>query len=312
MRTLALLTAVPLCLVACGAEDGDARPVESVEVPSPLFGEVEQLEPSSLPEGWARCGGEPSTNPGATAEWWSQTFGPSSSDGCQALITVTQIPLGQGDFEAPSDAEERKIAGEADAIGWSDIEAGSVGLLTWAFDQNLVVEGCCGPEALDHFDEVAGAALTATRDVAPPGCTDPASDLSTESLVENLTAKTSRMFDGEGCPLLSDVVSMETLPEDHHCWPGLTMFATGTPVGTSMDDTTPRVYVRDPAGQLPSDGFAAALDLDATLNESANEGGYVQDERTVWIDEANDAVVFVVDGESVEAWPRYDRPLGCA
>lgn len=311
MRRIVPLIALALSLAACGTEDGVASRGEPVRVPSPLFGEVEQLVPDPLPDGWVRCSGGPSSHPAATADWWSQTFGPTSDDGCQPLITVTQIPLGQAGFDAPEDAEDGKVAGDADAVRWSDAESGSVGLLTWASDQNLVVEGCCGPEALDHFDDLAGAALIATRDVAPPDCTDPASDLSAESLVENLTAKTSRMFADDGCPLRSDVASMETLPDDHHCWPGLTILVIGTPIGASTGDTEPRVYVLDPGGQLTSGGPDAALDLDATLSEDADQGGYVQGGRTVWIDEADDSVVFVVDGDSVETWPRFDKPLAC-
>jgi hypothetical protein len=282
------------------------------QVPSPLFGNVEQLTPRSLPDGWSRCSGGRATHPGATEDWWSQTFGPFNADGCRPLITVTQIPLGQGSFVAWSAAEDAKIAGDADATRWSNPDAGSVSLFTWAFDQNLLVEGCCGPDAVAHLDDVAGAALIATRTQAPSRCTNPSSDLSSETLTENLTAKTSRMFDGYGCPLRADIARMQTLPETDHCWPGLTFLVIGTPTGASINDSEPRTYVRDPTGQLSGGVPDPALDLDATLGDNATRGGYVREGRTVWIDEDDDSTVFVVSGDTTEVWPRHDKGLACA
>ncbi|HTO01696.1 MAG TPA: hypothetical protein VL068_13585 [Microthrixaceae bacterium] len=34
--------------------------------------------------------------------------------------------------------------------------------------------------------------------------------------------------------------------------------------------------------------------------------------RSVWIDEGDDSVVYVVRGDAVEAWPLSDRELTCA
>ena len=70
--------------------DGDG----GAGAPSPLFGEVEQLTLTDLPDGWARCGGGPSARPDAEPEWWTQTFGPSTDGECTPLVTVTQVPPG--------------------------------------------------------------------------------------------------------------------------------------------------------------------------------------------------------------------------
>ncbi len=61
-------------------------------VPSPLFDEVEQLTPTSLPEGWARCAAGPSGRAEATGRWWAQAFGPMADGECTPLVTVIQIP----------------------------------------------------------------------------------------------------------------------------------------------------------------------------------------------------------------------------
>ena len=277
--------------------------------PSPLFGDVEQLTPTSLPAGWARCGGGHPKGTGSDGLSWSQTFGPTEDGSCEALITITQIPPG-GDFPLPSTAEDGKL-GEADVSQWSDPERGSEGLLTWAFDQNLVVEACCGPTATEHVRDLATAALDGTRQRPRADCTRPDADLDAEDLITNLTSKTRRVTDANGCLIRTDIASMETLPATAHCYAGLSFATIGTPFGSSIASTSARTYVRDPDGDLAPGGAQGEFDPDAQLPATATNTGFSSDGQSIWIDSADDAVLYVVRSDHVEAWPRLTQPLGC-
>ena len=193
----------------------------------------------------------------------------------------------------------------------SDRARGMEGLLTWAFDQNLVVEACCNAAATKHLEAMTLAALEATRQRAPARCTAPESDLDREPLVRNLIGKTERLFDRAGCPIRTDIATMKIESDDHHCWPGAGFVSIGTPLGQPMDATRTRLYARDPA-----DGFGdfqvAPPDLHATLPSTARDTGWSQDGRALWIDEVDDTFVYVVTADATEAWPRLEQGLGCA
>ena len=311
MQTARVAVLCGLALAACGTDDAAPLAAGADEVPSPIFGDVEQLVPDTLPEGWRRCGGAPSVAAGSTEQWWAQTFGPVSEGSCRPVVTVTQLPPGDS-FSRPTDAEDGKLEGDADVSRWSNPAEGSLGLFTWAFDQNLLVEACCDDAAADHFEAVAVAALNGTRERAPAGCDRPESDLDEETLIENLTGKPGRMTATDGCPIRTDIARMETLDDEHHCWPGVAFLVVGTPIGASRHDTGQQVFQRDPDGLLTGGVPNPALDLDATLPPSAIDTGFSRDGRTVWIDEADAARVFVVDDDTVESWPRDDTMYTCA
>jgi hypothetical protein len=296
-------------VASCGADASSNR--VGAAVPSPLFGSVEELVLGDLPDGWVRCGGGPSTLPGATDRWWSQTFGPDSGADCRPSVTVTQIPATSG-FDVPFGAEDTKLAGNADAARWTDDDSGAVGIFTWTFDQNLVVVACCGTDAAEHVDTFADAALVATRQHPPAHCSGASSDLAQESLIENLTSKQMRVLDADGCPLRSDLAVASTTSADHHGWPGVTTLVVGTPIGTSTRDTPSRTYRRDPAGATSGGIPNPHLDLDAVLSPGAAATGYTHLGRAIWIDESDDSLVYVIDDDTVEAWPRDDRDLACA
>jgi uncharacterized metal-binding protein len=229
---------------------------------------------------------------------------------CDPLVTVTQMPP-DAPFSTPGHAEDAKL-GDADVSQWSDPDTGElVGLLTWAFDQNLLVETCCGPAAGAHLRDVASAALEGTRQRAPEHCTSPEADLDREDLITNLTSKVRRVVDRDGCPIRTDIASMEAVGPEAHCFAGLRFATVGTPVGASIAATAPRTYVRDLAGEL-GDLVVAELDLDADLPTSAVDTGYSRDGRAIWVDELDDTVLYVVDPVGVEAWPRLSRGLACA
>ncbi len=266
--------------------------------PSPLFGEVEQLTPTELPEGWHRCGGAPSTHEGAGEDWWAQTFGPEVGERCVPRVTVTQLPP-DDQVDAPVNYQEGKL-GSPDVQRWTDPEGDVRVLFTWAVDQNLLVEACCG-EPASRLDQLARASVEGTRQRAPARCTGPASDLDREELHTNLSGKRTRVTDRDGCPIRTDVASMQTLPANHHCFPGLGMATMG-----------PRLYIRDPEGRTGTDFLVAPLDLDADLPPGATDTGYTRDGRTIWIDEADDTRIYVVAGDRAEAWPRRTQVLTCA
>jgi hypothetical protein len=304
---------VVIVLVACGepAPDDAAGTAESSSSRGPLFDDVEQLTPASLPPGWDRCSGAPSTFEGASTQWWSQTFGPIVDNQCQPWITVTQMPPDDEVWDPRADLDGK--IGDWDVLQWTDDEEGSRFLFTWAFEQNLLLQSCCDPAADTHLGDFAEQSLEGLREHPPPRCTAPASDLSRENLVTNLSGHDTRMFDTTGCPIRLDIVRMETFDSDHHCWSNMGVIKIGTPVGESTADTTPRLYVRDPDGLLYDPKVRRRLDLDTGLPAAARDTGYRQNEQSLWVDDADDSLVYVVvDPESVEAWPRYDGQLECA
>ena len=317
-RSAALIVLVLLvaALWARAGRDGDVAltgPTGGGAPPSPLFDEVEQLTLAALPEGWARCGGGPSERPEAGADWWAQSFGPVSGGECQPLVLVTQIPP-DGKVELPDVTEDGKVGGQdddPDAIRWSDAAAGSLGLYTWARGQGLMVEGCCGPDVTEHFDALAVAALAGTRERTLARCPKPESDLDQETEVDNFFGSQGRVYDRDGCPLRRDIATMRTLPPDDHCWPNVTSLVIGTPLGTSYAEGGERTYRRDPEGWL--DNPSLDPDLDAELPATAVDTGYHREDRTLWMDEADDEHAYVVyDDGHVESWPRDRKQRSCA
>ncbi len=302
------LAIVPLS--SCGAGHDTSSDGVGAAAPSPLFGTAEEVRLDELPDGWARCGGGPSNRPEATGKWWSQTFGPASANDCQPWVTVTQIPVRSG-FELPSGAIGTKVVDNADAARWTDDDTGTVGIFAWAFDQDLLIEACCDSEVVKHLDAIASSVLLATRQVAPEHCTSPSSDLTQEPLIENLVAKLRRVSDTHGCPLRSDLALMYTEDPSHHCWPDLETLIVGSPIGASTRHTEARTYRRDPKGETSEGVPDPRLDLDAVLSPEAASTGYNHEGRAIWIDEADDSLVYIVKGDTVEAWPRDRRDLAC-
>lgn len=279
-----------------------------VDAPSPLFGAVEQLTPASLPEGWARCSGGRSTYEGAGKDWWSQTFGPVLAGKCTPRVTVTQLPP-DDQVDMPVSYQEGKLGG-GDVERWIGPEGHVRFLFAWAIDQNLLVEACCG-ESSERLDQLALASVEGLRQRAPARCTGPESDLDREDLVVNHFGRRRRMFDRDGCPIRTDIASLETLPADHHCSPGLSILTIGTPLGASIQASRPRSYLRNERGVLGAGLTAVPLDLDAELPPTAVDTGYRQDGRALWIDEGDDMRVYLVDADGTEAWPLSTRSLNC-
>jgi hypothetical protein len=81
-------------------------------------------------------------------------------------------------------------------------------------------------------------------------------------------------------------------------------------LGASANEQT---FFRDPEGLL-NDVAEAAYDGDAELPEDAVDSGLRLGARELWAEPADDPpgpeAVYVVEGDSVERWPRFD--FGCA
>jgi hypothetical protein len=291
---------------------------DAVTVPSPLFDQVEQLTPTTLPEGWARCGGGPSDRPDASERWWAQTFGPVEAGHCTPLITVTQVPMGER-VRHPEHATNGRVGNSTEgpgAINWRDDAEGSRGVYASGAGRTqwLVIEGCCGEEATGaNFDLLAVAARDGTREQEPARCTKPESDLDQESFVGNSFGSRERAYGEDDCPIRRDIVSWHTEPEDAHCWQGMTFLVLGTPLGHVITTDGARLYTRDPLGvRSESGGAELDQDLDTELPPMAADTGYHQRGSALWVVPGDDDHVYVVSGEHVEAWPRDRTQYACA
>ena len=270
---VAVVALVVFLVIGCRADSHDLVTTSPDAVPSPLFDDVEQLTPEPLPTGWARCSGA-TLDPSRRRR---QTRGPRrsapppqarairGSRSRSSLWTTTSI--------SPPTALTPRSALPTRCCSLRGRD-GMEGLLTWAFDQNLVVEACCTPAATKHLEALTLAALEATRQRAPDRCAAPESDLEREPLVRNLIGKTERLFDRAGCPIRTDIATMKIESDDHHCWPGAGFVSIGTPLGQPMDATRARLYARDPANGF-GDFQVAPPDLHATLPSTATGYGLV-------------------------------------
>ena len=72
-----------------------------------------------------------------------------------------------------------------------------------------------------------------------------------------------------------------------------------------------RQYLGDPEGALADVGFVVPFDADTELPSDATETGYHHDGRHLWLS-ADGTVAFIVDSDSVEAWPAPADQVGCA
>ncbi len=79
----------------------------------------------------------------------------------------------------------------------------------------------------------------------------------------------------------------------------------------AIDDPAARLYTRDPNGTILVTPTLPPTDLDAVLPAGAVDTGYRLGGSALWINEADDSFVYVVDDERVEAWPRDRRTYGC-
>lgn len=70
-------------------------------------------------------------------------------------------------------------------------------------------------------------------------------------------------------------------------------------------------FVADPEGVLNETHTAADFDDDAELPADAVDTGYSRDTKHLWL-AADGRFAFVVDGDTVQAWPALTQQAGCA
>lgn len=72
-----------------------------------------------------------------------------------------------------------------------------------------------------------------------------------------------------------------------------------------------RGYIADPRGVLGDIGAATEFEEDVELPTDATDTGYQRDSRRIWL--SNDlTIAYIVDGDSVDAWPQATDAPGCA
>lgn len=203
-------------------------------------------------------------------------------------------------------------SGDYDALHWVDDDSGAEWLFLWAYRQNLVVEACCEPAATAELFNIAEASYEGLRIDEPARCIGDESDLAREETLSQVFGAGSRMYTTSGCPLRLDIVALGTAPAYDHCFPGVRSLTVGSPVGASTKASPARHYYRDPDNLLGQPAVRRRLDLDAQLPATAVDRGYRQGDLQLWVDPANDTLIYVVQGDVIEAWPRVDGEVVCA
>jgi hypothetical protein len=110
--------------------------------------------------------------------------------------------------------------------------------------------------------------------------------------------------------------TVESVEGPEHCdWQSATFLY----VEVDLDELGSRAdrqqFIRDPEGVL-SDAVDVAYDGDARLPEGAVDTGLRLETRELWAEPAVDSpgpdAVYVVEGDSVERWPRTREEVACA
>ena len=111
-----------------------------------------------------------------------------------------------------------------------------------------------------------------------------------------------RWTDGDGCLVRIDVISHHHGAA--HCgWQSMESITIGRPFGSSIaaGASTANRYVWDPQGVLPDGPFGSELTL-SDLPDTALDTGYRREGSELWLDEENEAVLYRVSGDTVEAF----------
>lgn len=112
-----------------------------------------------------------------------------------------------------------------------------------------------------------------------------------------------------GCSVRRDIIAMRY---GSSCYPdNVREILVGTPLGAPTTPGTARIFVRDPDGDANGAFSTRPLRLDATLPKSAKDSGYRFKELELWTADRDKDYVYVVAGDTVEAWPLGRAPYGC-
>ena len=114
-----------------------------------------------------------------------------------------------------------------------------------------------------------------------------------------------RWSDAAGKVVADHVVSTSA-PE---CVDEAVILYVGWPLGTRFDTVDQsRQYVRDPNGTLETLG---SLDTDVALPAGTRNTGYHLGDLQLWLGRDARRAAYLVEGTTVERWPRLTEPVGC-
>ena len=83
----------------------------------------------------------------------------------------------------------------------------------------------------------------------------------------------------------------------------------GWPLGTRFGTVDQaRQYVRDPNGMLKTVG---SLDTEVALPAGAHNTGYHMGDLQLWLGRDARKAAYLVEGTTMERWPRLSEPVGC-
>ena len=102
-----------------------------------------------------------------------------------------------------------------------------------------------------------------------------------------------------------------------HCeWESANLLVIGSPLGSVMESgRDENQYIRDPEGVFSQfkARFRATYEPDAQLPGDAEFSGYVKNGVELWISQSQlDTAIYMVDGSSVERWPKAEPIILCA
>ena len=97
-------------------------------------------------------------------------------------------------------------------------------------------------------------------------------------------------------------------------WQSATFLTLGWPLGRRASfSTQARQYVRDPRGVVDPANLRSHLDLHATLPPDARPTGYFDGGAQLYVAPSNeDVAIYIVEGSTVERWPRSDPMTTCS
>ena len=166
--------------------------------------------------------------------------------------------------------------------------------------------------ALSEFEASPGSLLTATRSRTPLLVGICFVVLVVVGIVV-FKALTGPSWTLNGHQVPASVVDTQAGPA--HCgWGSATFLTLGWPLGThAQSGAQSRQYIRDPNGVIPTTGLRSRFGLNAELPPDARPTGYQDGNTKLYLapsDEGN--VVYLVNGTSIERWPRSDPMTLCS
>lgn len=125
----------------------------------------------------------------------------------------------------------------------------------------------------------------------------------------------NRIWDVDGEPVSPEIIISLIGPA--HCeWESATLLHIGSPLGSVMESGRDvNQYLRDPEGVFNGleDRLRSTYDPNADLPSDAKFSGYVRNGVELWVSQSQiDIAVYMVDGSTVERWPKAEPIILCA